>query len=301
MPTVTAQSLAHVLVVSKASASVVVSVNIVRAMVKLTKVYAEMIDRSQDALLQAVDISKNYGGAFAVKGVTLALAHGEIAGLIGPNGAGKTTLFDILAGDQRPSSGQVLLRGRAVQDEATHRRLAAGLARTFQIPRPFAAMSVVENVMLGAQAHPGERLWPSWIAPARVATAEAQAFARAMQLLEFVTLAPLARQPAEVLSGGQCKLLELARVLMAEPAVILLDEPAAGVSPALLEVIVERIRLLHRRGTSFLIVEHNMELVTQLCERVFVMAGGELLCQGNPQAVLRDPRVIEAYLGSVAA
>jgi len=260
-----------------------------------------MIDRSQDALLRAVDISKNYGGAVAVKGVTLDLAGGEIAGLIGPNGAGKSTLFDILAGDQRPTSGQVLLRGRAVQEEATHRRLAAGLARTFQIPRPFAAMSVVENVMLGAASHPGERLWPNWLSPTRVARAETQALARALELLEFVTLAPLAWQPAAVLSGGQRKLLEIARVLMAEPAVILLDEPAAGVSPALLELIVERIRVLHGRGTSFLIVEHNIELVTRLCERVFVMAGGELLCEGSPQAVVRDARVIEAYLGGIAA
>jgi len=270
-------------------------------MLKLTKVYDEMIDRSHDPLLRAVGICMNYGGATAVSDVSLTLASGEIAGLIGPNGAGKTTLFDILAGDQRPSSGQVLLRGRPVQDEATHRRLAAGLARTFQIPRPFGAMSVVENVMLGGPNHPGERLWANWFAPARVARAETQAFARAMELLDFVTLAPLARQPAAVLSGCQRKLLEFARVLMAEPAVILLDEPAAGVTPALLEVIVERIRLLNRQGTSFLIVEHNMELVTQLCQRVFVMAGGKLVCEGSPQAVVRDPRVIEAYLGGIAA
>jgi branched-chain amino acid transport system ATP-binding protein len=251
--------------------------------------------------LRAAAVTKRFGGAVALNAVSLTVPSGEISGLIGPNGAGKTTLFDIFAGEQRPTSGRIFLRGRAVERAPTHERLSAGLGRTFQIPRPFAAMTVLENVMLGCQNHPGERVWPNWLAFARVARIEALAAARAMGLLDFVALAALAHKPAGILSGGQRKLLELARVLMAEPSIVLLDEPAAGVAPALLEIIIARIATLNRQGITFLIVEHNMDLVAQLCRRVFVMAAGELLCEGTPQQVVADPRVIDAYLGGAAA
>jgi branched-chain amino acid transport system ATP-binding protein len=252
-------------------------------------------------ILQTISLSKRFGPATVFDSVSLSIAGGEITGLIGPNGAGKSTLFDVLAGDQQPTRGQVLLRGLAVGSEPAHARLKAGLGRTFQIPRPFGAMTVVENVMLGRQNHSGERLWSNWLAPRKVARIEAAVLRRAMELLDFVTLAPLAHQPARVLSGGQRKLLELARLLMAEPAVVLLDEPAAGVNPALLDIIIARIAALNRLGITFLIVEHNMELVAQLCRRVFVMASGALVCDGTPAEVVRDPRVVAAYLGGAAA
>ncbi len=242
----------------------------------------------------------HFGGVKVLEAVSLSIGAGDLSGLIGPNGAGKTTLFDILAGERRPSGGRVLLRGSAVENQAAHTRLQAGMGRTFQIPRVFAAMSVLENVMLGCQHHAGERLWANWFASRRVAQIEAGARARAMEILEFVTLSTLAHQPAGFLSGGQRKLLELARVLMAEPRLILLDEPAAGVNPALLEVIIERIAALNRRGVSFLIVEHNMDVIARLCRHVFVLAAGCVLCAGHPHEVTRDPRVIEAYLGGPA-
>ncbi len=242
-----------------------------------------------------------FGGFHAVDRVSLCLNEGDLSGLIGPNGAGKSTLFDILAGERRPTSGQVFLEGRACGNQAAHTRLSSGLGRTFQIPRPFSAMTVVENVMLGRQDHAGERVWPNWVARKRVARIESATFARAMELLEFVALASHAHEPARILSGGQRKLLELARVLMAEPSVILLDEPAAGVNPVLLEVIIERIAALNRQGITFLIVEHNMELLARLCRHVFVMAAGKKLCEGAPREVTRDPRVIDAYLGGAAA
>jgi branched-chain amino acid transport system ATP-binding protein len=256
--------------------------------------------KDQAPILEAVALVKRFGGATAVDGVSLAVSAGDIAGLIGPNGAGKSTLFDLLAGGQRPTSGRILLKGGAVEARAAHARLRAGLGRTFQIPRPFAALSVVENVMLGFQRHPGEGVWRNWLRASSVARAEAESYARAMELLEFLALAPLADAPAAVLSGGQRKLLELARVLMAEPAVVLLDEPAAGVAPALLETIMDRIATLNARGMTFLIVEHNMELVARLCRHVFVMAGGQLLTEGTAAAVVADPRVIDAYLGGLA-
>ncbi len=256
--------------------------------------------RHDDSLLRAAAVSMHFGGVRVLDAVSLSLAAGDLSALIGPNGAGKTTLFDILAGERRPTSGRVFLSGSAVEKQAAHTRLHAGMGRTFQIPRPFAAMSVLENVMLGCQNHVGERLWANWFAPQRVARIEAGAQARAMEILEFVTLSKLAHQPAGFLSGGQRKLLELARVLMAEPRLILLDEPAAGVNPALLEVIIERIAALNRRGITFLIVEHNMDVIAQLCRHVFVMAAGSVLCQGKPSDVTRDPRVIDAYLGGPA-
>jgi branched-chain amino acid transport system ATP-binding protein len=258
-------------------------------------------ERNDHSLLRAATVSMRFGGVQVLDAVSLSLAPGDLTGLIGPNGAGKSTLFDILAGERRPTSGRVFLSGNAVENASAHTRLQSGMGRTFQIPRPFAAMSVLENVMLGCQDHSGERLWANWFAARRVARVEAAARARAMEILRFVSLANLAQQPAGILSGGQRKLLELARVLMAEPRLILLDEPAAGVNPALLEVIIERIAALNARGITFLIVEHNMDVIARLCRHVFVMAAGAMLCEGKPDAVTRDPRVIDAYLGGPAA
>jgi branched-chain amino acid transport system ATP-binding protein len=255
----------------------------------------------ESALLAARSVTKRFGGMAAVEDVSFDLRRGEILGLIGPNGAGKTTLFDCIAGSQTPTSGTLHLAGHAIERLPAHRRMRHGLARTFQIPRPFPEMSVLDNVMLGATDHPGEHILPNWLRPGAVARREAELAARAMKILSFVTLDGLARRPAHILSGGQKKLLELARALMAEPALILLDEPSAGVNPSLLEVIIARIVELNRRGTTFLVIEHNMDMVARLCGRVLVMALGRLLAEGTPAAVAGDPRVVEAYLGGTPA
>jgi len=252
-------------------------------------------------ILEAIQICQHFGGVLAVDGVSLSVKSGEIVGLIGPNGAGKSTLFDVLAGERAPSSGVVRLRGISVERRPADTRLADGLGRTFQIARPFAALTVLENTLLGAAHHPGEKLWVSVCSPQRVAAAERRLVELAMAHLEFVGLSALADEPARVLSGGQRKLLEIARVLMADPAVMLLDEPTAGVHPRLVEAITDRLSTLADGGLAVLLIEHQLSLIADLCDRVVVMANGRVLTEGTAVDVLADPRVAEAYVGSTAA
>lgn len=251
-------------------------------------------------VLSAKNVVRRFGGVTAVNDVSFDVRRGEILGLIGPNGAGKTTMFDLLAGSVAPSSGEIILNGMPVAGEAAHRRIGRGLGRTFQIPRPFPNLTLLDNVMLAAQGQAGERLLSNFLRPWKVAAEEKAAEEKARELLELVHLTRLTHEPARVLSGGQRKLLELARVMMADPALILLDEPAAGVNATLLETIIDRIRDINQRGVTFLLIEHNIDMVTRLCHRVLVMASGQLLCEGTPDEVARDPRVIEAYLGGAA-
>ena len=252
-------------------------------------------------ILQVSNLVRRFGALRAVDGVSFAIPPGSITGLIGPNGAGKTTLFGIIAGAIRPQSGKIQFAGRDITGHTPDRSFRAGLARTFQIPRPFPRMTVLENVMLAPVNQSGERFWNNWIRVGAVAREERAARERAMEVLGFTGLAGHANALAGQISGGQQKLLEIARVLMIEPRLILLDEPAAGVNPALLETLLETIVALHRRGISFLIIEHNMDLVMQLCRPIVVMAQGRIIFEGEPDGVRGDPRVLDAYLGDVAA
>jgi branched-chain amino acid transport system ATP-binding protein len=251
-------------------------------------------------ILEAHNLVKRFSGLVAVDGMSIALSDGEMVGLIGPNGAGKTTLFNLLAGSIAPTSGEIRIGSADVAREGPEQRIARGVGRTFQIPRPFAEMTVLENVLTGAQRQSGERAWMNFLRPGFVAAEERAAVERARALLDFVMLSRLENEPAKVLSGGQRKLLELARVLMADPQAILLDEPAAGVNPSLLELIIDRIVELNRQGRTILLIEHNMDMVTRLCGRVVVMASGRLLAEGPPDAVSRNPAVVNAYLGDAA-
>jgi branched-chain amino acid transport system ATP-binding protein len=249
-------------------------------------------------MLVAQGLTKGFGGPPVVEDVSFTLARGAITGLIGPNGAGKTTLFNLLAGSLAPDRGTLTLDGMRIEGRRPDEVFGLGLARTFQIPRPFPAMTVLENVMLAPPGQQGERFWTNWLRPHAVAAEERRVRDRALHWLDFVGLTRLAQEPARVLSGGQRKLLELARVLVAEPRLILLDEPGAGVAPPLLATIMEKIVSLNAQGTSFLIIEHNMELVMSLCRPVLVLAQGKLLMEGEPEAVRADRRVVEAYLGA---
>lgn len=251
-------------------------------------------------LLSLRGVAKAYGSLRAVDGASFDVARGSLTALIGPNGAGKTTTFDLIAAARRPDAGEIVFDGQRIDGLPPDRVFQRGLARTFQVPRPFANMTVLENVMLAPLQQAGERFWNNWFAPGRVRAQERAARDRAHQVLEVCALAGKAGDLAGQLSGGQQKLLELARVLMIEPKMILLDEPAAGVNPALLETLIDRVQLLNRQGITFLLIEHNMDMVMRICNPVIVMAQGRVLAQGEPQAVREDPQVIDAYLGEVA-
>jgi branched-chain amino acid transport system ATP-binding protein len=252
------------------------------------------------ARLAVRGVRKRFGGLQALDGVTLDVAGGAITGLIGPNGAGKTTLFDVVSGLLAPDAGEITLGSERLDGRPAHAIARRGLARTFQIPRPLARLTVLENLLLCAKDQTGERLSALVTRRAAIARQEAVLESRAREILALTELEHLRDAPAETLSGGQKKLLELARALMAEPALILLDEPGAGVNPTLMRSLVAVIRALHARGMTFLLIEHDMDLVAELCDPVIVLAQGRRLVEGPFAEVRRDPRVLEAYLGTPA-
>ena len=234
----------------------------------------------------------------ALAGCNLSVGEGSITGLIGPNGAGKTTLFNVISGLTRADDGQIRLGADRLDGLSAHAIARRGIGRTFQIPRPLGRMTVLENMLVYAHDQLGERLARVFTAPRRVGAEEKRLRERARAILESMELGPLAAARAETLSGGQKKLLELARALMSDPRLILLDEPGAGVNPTLMRSLVETIRALRAGGRTFLLIEHDMDLVTELCDPVVVMAQGARLTEGPFADVRRDPRVLEAYLGT---
>lgn len=226
------------------------------------------------------------------------MQQGTITGLIGPNGAGKTTLFNLITGFLQCTSGQVLFQGKRIDGLTPHKIFRHGIVRTFQIPRELKRMTVLENLMLVPSHQVGEYIWSSWLLPWQVKRQEQEIEANALEVLRFVNLFDLKDEYAGNLSSGQKKLLELARTLMAEPQLVLLDEPGAGVNPTLMKELVDDIRRsCVEKGLTFLVIEHDMSLVMQLCNPIIVMCNGENLVEGSPQEVQQDQRVLEAYLG----
>ena len=251
-------------------------------------------------LLQVREVVKDFGGVRAVDRCSFDVMPGAVTGLIGPNGAGKTTLFNLISGTLPLTSGQILCNGRDISRLQPHQTFALGIMRTFQIPREFQRLTVLENLAVVPANQRGERLWAAWLTPWTVARQERRIEAKALEVLEFVKLAHLADEYAGNLSTGQKKLLELARTLMAEPQLVLLDEPGAGVNRTLLNSLADNIqRATAERGVTFLLIEHDMDLVTRLCNPVIVMADGAVLAQGSPRQIQRDPEVLEAYLGGM--
>ena len=249
--------------------------------------------------LAVEDLTKSFGGLRAVDRCSLEVREGTITGLIGPNGAGKTTLFNLLTGFHRPDGGRVRFRGDDITGLPAHKVFRRGICRTFQIPREFKDLSVLENLMVVAPDQAGERLWVPWLQPGRVRRDETRLRERAMVVLEQVGLARLAGEPAWTLSGGQKKLLELARTLMAEPALLMLDEPGAGVNPTQMKELTRYIQwLAAERGVTILLIEHDMALGMTICNPVIVLSEGRPLAEGPPDIIRKDPRVLAAYLGA---
>ena len=249
-------------------------------------------------MIAVEDLHMHFGGIRAVDGASLTIERGAITGLIGPNGAGKTTLFNVIAGVHPPTSGTVRLDGEDVTGLRPHQLFAKGVLRTFQVAHEFSTLTVRENLMTVPAGQSGERLLDVWLRPGRIRAQEAAIRARADEVIEFLHLEAVAGERAGNLSGGQKKLLELGRTMMAEPRVVLLDEVGAGVNRTLLKEIAGAIlRLNLHHGYTFCIIEHDMDLISLLCDPVIVMANGTVLTQGSAPEVQADERVIEAYLG----
>lgn len=249
-------------------------------------------------ILAASKLSKSFGGIKAVQEANITVKRNSITGLIGPNGAGKTTLFNLLSNFITPDSGEIIFDGSPIQHLQPHRIAQRGFVRTFQVARVLSRLSVLENMLLGAQQQTGENLGKVWWQWKKVKQEERFNREKALHLLESVGLIAKVNDYAGALSGGQRKLLEMARALMAQPKLILLDEPAAGVNPALIEEICEHIvNWNHQNGIAFLIIEHNMDVVMSLCEHVWVLAEGKNLADGTPSEIQSNSKVLEAYLG----
>jgi branched-chain amino acid transport system ATP-binding protein len=255
-------------------------------------------EKAGESILAVSNVTKRFGGLRAVDRANFGVAQGSITALIGPNGAGKTTLLDLISGYDRPDLGAVRFEGRRIDGLGSHRVARRGVVRTFQLTRVFAAMSVLDNMMLGAQRHPGEDLRRLAFSRAVVRRAEATAREHAERLLRTFALDAKASEYAGALSGGQRKLLEFARALMAEPRLVLLDEPMAGVNRALGAKLLDEVERLRREeGMTFLFIEHDIDIVMQRADRVVVMAEGKVVAEGPPELIRRDQRVIDAYLG----
>lgn len=249
-------------------------------------------------ILSVQKVSKSFGGLMAVNDMSLEVTPCTITGLIGPNAAGKTTLFNLIAGLYKSDAGAIYFNGERIDGLPPHRIFHKGICRTFQITRELKLMTVLENLMLVPPRQNGENLLNTWLRPWRVRAQERELKEKALEVLRFVDLIDLKDEYSGNLSAGQKKLLELARTMMADPQLVLLDEPGAGVNPTLLKRLVEYIqRLAFERGVTIFLIEHDMDLVMNTCDPVIVMSSGARLAEGPPEVVRRDPQVLEAYLG----
>jgi ABC-type branched-subunit amino acid transport system ATPase component len=250
-------------------------------------------------MLEVAEVSLVFAGFQALRGVSLVADRGAITGLIGPNGSGKSTLLNVASGVLAPDAGEVRLNGRRMRLGRPDAVAAQGIGRTFQVPRLARRLTVFQNLMVGPRHQPGERIADLFVRPGRVARAERAAEERALIVLERLGLQGRANDGAGELSGGQQKLLSMGMLLMADPDVLLLDEPAAGVNPVLIEQLIGLLVSFRAEGRTILLVEHNMDMVASVCDRVYVLDGGEVLAQGTPSEIRGNAYVARSYLGEL--
>ncbi len=258
------------------------------------------VEGKEDVVLRVDDLRKSFGGLTATDHATFEVERGTITGLIGPNGAGKSTLFNLISGFYEPDGGTVSVNGSEVTGLEPYQVAEHGLIRTFQTPRKLEGMTVREAMLVGPRNQPGESFLSLFTSPGSVGETESANLADAERILEEFEIDHLATQPATDISGGQMKLVELARAMLAQPEVLLLDEPVAGVNPTLAKKLKTQIRRLHEQGTTFVLIEHDMEFVMDLADPIIVLDQGSVLTEGTPDGVRGDDRVIEAYLGGGA-
>ena len=251
----------------------------------------------ENEILRIEGAIKRFGGLLAVDSCGLSVQEGTIVGLIGPNGAGKSTLFDLISGFVRPDAGSIIFSGKEIAGLPAYKIARLGLVRTFQIPRALMRMTVLENMMLGSQNQTGEMIFRPILSWGRVQAEERSIEKKAEEILKFFDLLRMKDEYAGSMSGGQKKMLEMARALMADPRLLLLDEPFSGVNPALSERLIERIKMLREKGLTIMIIEHAIPYVLALSDELYVLNKGAILANGRPDQVISDPKVFEAYLG----
>ncbi len=254
---------------------------------------------SADHLIETHLVTKGFGGITAVSECSIGAGRGSITGLIGPNGAGKSTLFNIIAGEISPDHGTVRFDGQDVTPLRPHDLFSRGLLRTFQIAHEFSNMTALENLMMVPSPQPGERLFDTWLRPGYVRRTEAEVRTKALEVIDFLGLRAIRNELAGNLSGGQKKLLELGRTMMADARAVLLDEVAAGVNRTLLKELTDNIQRMNRElGVTFLIIEHDMDLIALLCDPVIVLAEGAVIAEGPMDDIRSNQAIIDAYFGS---